>query len=113
MADLGMDRQGRRGPTVSIQEARVFLVLRQNAGKWLSSHAIAAQALGVALRTVRAYTTKYARLGLVEVARVFPGHRYRLKEKAAEIDSDLFRRIEKAVDVFGLEQARLGMDRQG
>ncbi len=108
MASIGKDRQGRRGPTVSVQEARVFLVLHQNAGKWLSSHEIAAQAPGVAERTIRAYTAKYARLGIVEVARVFPGQRFRLKDPPAESASDYVLKLRQAVDVFGLDLPRSG-----
>lgn len=85
---------------ISIQECRVFQALR-GTREWMSNAEISDFAR-VAPRTVRAKTRKFVDLGLCDLAEVFPGHRYRLSQKADKRNLSYLKRLEDAVTVFGL-----------
>lgn len=85
--------------TTSIHEVKVYLALKSFEGKWASNHELSRFASGVSPRTIRAHVLSMVKLGMVEQMAVFPGHRYRLAEKA---DKRLVRRFDAAAEVFGL-----------
>jgi DNA-binding IclR family transcriptional regulator len=85
---------------VSLHEARIFTAL-ERAGGWLTNREIA-QAAGVAGRTARAHSLRLVRLGILDLAEVFPAHRYRLSEKAAKRNAAYFQRLRQACEVFGI-----------
>lgn len=84
---------------VSLHEVRVYLTFVQNDG-WMSARDVESMTDGVAYRTVRAHCAKLAKLGVLDQADVFPGHRYRLAKKAR--NSSYMQRLRQAVEVFGL-----------
>ena len=86
---------------ISRHEVAVYRVLTGHPGERLTNEAIAAAAPDVKPRTVRAHTRRLAELGIVDVAEVFPGHRYRYSEKASKRNRAYLLRLEKAAGVFG------------
>ncbi|MEO3856204.1 hypothetical protein [Acrocarpospora sp. B8E8] len=88
---------------ISRHEIEVLKVLSGNQTSWLSNAEIAARAQGVAPRTVRATTLKLVKAGVLDQAEVFPGHRFRLADRAAQRNRGYFDRLHRAAEVFGVE----------
>lgn len=57
----------------------------------------------IAYRTGRAHALKLVRLGIVDLAEVFPAHRYRLSDVAEKRNLGYFLRLCNVVKVFGIE----------
>ena len=89
-----MDRHG-----ISIQEVRFYQALVASGKSWRTSRELAIKA-NIAHRTARLFTKRFADLGLVEIADVFPGHRYRLATKAEKTSAAYLTRIQHAESVF-------------
>ena len=87
---------------ISVHEVRVFIAVQNITPRWATSSEIATLA-NVARRTSRHHLLKLTQLGLVECADVFPGHRYRIAEKADKRNGGYLRRLEFAVSVFDLK----------
>lgn len=85
---------------VSMHEVKVYRALEQ-APAWVTSREIATVA-SIAPRTARSHALKLVRLGLVDVAEVFPGHMYRLSAKASKRNAGYLDRLKRAAEVFGL-----------
>ena len=85
---------------ISEHEIRVFLFVAKSS-QWVSSKDISNGAK-VAPRTARSHALKLVKLGLFDVAEVFPSHRYRLSEKAEKRNASYFIRLQKAAEIFGL-----------
>lgn len=92
-----MTKQGtsKQGDRISEVEVRVY---RQLADEWLTNAEIAAQ-LGVAERTARVHTRRFAEEGIAECQRLFPAFRYRRVSRPPK--SDYWRRLSEAAAVFG------------
>jgi len=103
LAPAGADwhNQAMERNEVSIHEARLYRALEAHAGTWKTSAELATAAQ-IAGRTSRAHVVKLHKLGLVDVAEVFPGHRYRLAQKADKRNASYVIRLRQAVEVFGL-----------
>lgn len=86
------------GNEVSPHEVRVFRAL--NAVTWATSQEVSTRA-DVAPRTARKHLTRLVQAGLVEEARVFPGHRFRLTAAATE-GTDYTDRLAAAEDAMGI-----------
>jgi predicted transcriptional regulator len=89
------------GNEVSLHEVKVYLALRSNPGQWITNADIE-RAASVPRRTVRWHTRRLVNLGIVDQAEVFPAHRYRLADKADKRNGSYARRLEQAVEIFGL-----------
>ncbi len=89
---------------VSIHEVKVFRVLADAEKVWLSNKDIADRIEGVMPRTVRAHTLKLVKLGLLDQAEVFPGHKYRLAVTAIKRNRAYLQRIAQAAEIFGLDK---------
>jgi hypothetical protein len=87
---------------ISRQEVEVFRVLSAHASQWMTNADIAAECDRVAARTVRAVTQKLVHLGILDLAEVFPGHRFRLSEKAAKRNRGYADRLRRVAEVFGI-----------
>lgn len=85
---------------ISLHEARLFLELKK-ANNWKTSKELATLAK-ISDRTARAHLLRFSRIGILDCAEVYPGHRYKLAKKADKRNSGFLRRIEAAVEVFGL-----------
>ena len=90
---------------ISIHEAKVYQALRARADAWVSNGDLAAAVPGVSARTVRYHTKRFVELGLLDVAEVFPSHRYRWSEFAEKRNAGYLKRLSHAAEVFGLEVA--------
>jgi len=84
---------------ISAHEVRVFTLLEANPNRWLT-HVEIAEGAKVACRTARAHTRKLVQLGLLDVAEVFPGHRYRLRQKPEKRNVAYHQRLKAAQSVF-------------
>jgi DNA-binding IclR family transcriptional regulator len=87
---------------VSRHEVDVYRVLAAAGSSWLTSRQVAEQA-NVSARTARAHALKLVRLGIVEQAEVFPGHRYRVSEFASVRNRGYLDRLHQAATVLGIE----------
>lgn len=84
---------------VSIHEVRIFAAMSD--GKWRTVKEIA-ELSQTARRTAQHHATRYRDLGLVDVAEVYPAHRYRLSEMASKRNASYLKRVETARSVFGI-----------
>lgn len=87
---------------ISRHEVEVFRVLLANGKSWKTNKELAAECQAVAPRTVRAMTFKFVHLGILDQAEVFPGHKYRLSEKAEKRNRGYVDRLRQVADVFGV-----------
>lgn len=88
---------------ILVHEATVYMSLRKS-GNWMTNGEIAKAALRpVAKRTVRRHTKRLVALGLLDLAEVFPGHRYRASDMADKRNAAYINRLKAACDVFGIE----------
>lgn len=87
---------------ISQHEVLIFKVLEANKGKWITNGEIAKSVSPIAERTVRKHTKRLVDLGLLDVAEVFPAHKYRLSEKAMQRNTAYTKRLQNAVEVFGV-----------
>ncbi len=86
---------------VSSHEVRLYRAAKASGATWLTSQDLA-QAAGVASRTARAHAAKLVKLGILDLAEVFPAHRYRFSDKADKRNQAYIHRLDKAAEVFGL-----------
>lgn len=88
---------------ISIHEAVIYSSLRGSA-KWMTNREIAkATARPVAERTVRHHTRRLVALGLLDLAEVFPAHRYRVSEMADKRNAAYVNRLKAACEVFEIK----------
>ena len=83
---------------ISSHLLRVFTTLRDEQG-WITAQALSAKA-EVARRTARAHLARLVKLGLADVAEVYPGHRYRLSPMAEKRNKGMLERLKAAEEVF-------------
>jgi hypothetical protein len=69
---------------VSLHEVLIWNALRSNPDNWMTNQQIGKLIDGVAARTVRAHTSKMVSRGVIDMAEVFPGPRYRYSEEKAK-----------------------------
>jgi len=92
---------------ISRHEIAVFETLLKADG-WITNREIAEQA-GVAPRTARAHSLKLVQLGIADQAEVFPAHRYRISEFAAQRNRGYTDRLARAAEALGMSLS----DRRG
>lgn len=85
---------------ISVHEVRIYIALKTS-GAWMTNAEIATLAQ-VAPRTARAHTLKLVNLGILDLAEVFPAHRYRIATKASKRNAGYYNRLDNAQSVFGL-----------
>ena len=83
---------------MSVHQVRIYMALKEAAG-WITNRQIATAA-NVAERTARQHTLNLVKLGVLDLAEVFPAHKYRLSEKAAKRNAAYVNRLEAAREVF-------------
>jgi DNA-binding transcriptional ArsR family regulator len=84
---------------VTSHEVRVYRVLQGE--EWLTAAEVSTRA-GVAPRTARRHCKRLKDLGLVDIAEVFPGHRYRVSKHAKKRNAAYVLRLERAAAVLGM-----------
>lgn len=90
---------------ISMHEVRVYRAFVDNPAVWMTNERVA-ELSGVATRTVRSHTARLVNHGVLDQAEVFPGHRFRLSEKASKRNRAYVERLEQAVAVFGADAAQ-------
>lgn len=85
---------------VSAHEVRAFLAIRNHPG-WMT-HEDLALAAKISKRTARAYSKKWLKLGMIDLAEVFPAHRIRWAQQANRRNASYLQRLEEATKVFAL-----------
>jgi hypothetical protein len=86
---------------ISIHEVRVWMAFDSQPDAWITNKELADTA-GVAGRTARAHTLKLVRLGILDEAAVFPGHRYRLSGRVDKRNAGYLLRLRSAAEAFGV-----------
>lgn len=84
---------------ISWHEVQVWRAVVAMGDKWFSNTELGETIPNVNGRTVRIKTKKLADLGVLDVAEVFPAHRFRRAKKAAR-SMPYVRRLEDATEVF-------------
>jgi DNA-binding transcriptional ArsR family regulator len=82
---------------ISEHEIRVYCVLRDTE-QWVTSADVVTTG-HVKPRTARHHLRRLVNLGIVDMAAVFPGHRYRLAKMAGKRNAGYLRRLLAALDV--------------
>lgn len=86
---------------ISLHEVKLYRSFTGSPEKWVSNRDVA-QMTGVAERTVRMHTLRLVNLGILDMAEVFPAHRFRLAKMADKRNKGYVTRLENACEVFGL-----------
>ena len=87
---------------ISEHEMKIFSILRSSPERWMTSKEIGQLCSSVALRTVRLHMQRFVKLGIVDLAEVFPAHRYKFSDKSAQRNKAYALRLEKAAEAFGV-----------
>ena len=85
---------------ISHHEVRIYQSLKTRPQEWLTNKEIAGVS-GVNERTVRLHTLRFVKLGMLDLAEVFPAHRFRWSAKAERRNKSYEVRLENAIEVFG------------
>jgi len=86
---------------ISIHEARLYRVFTKSPATWLTNKEIAQQAK-IAERTARLHTLRLVKLGILDLAEVFPAHKFKLPQTADKRNRGYLTRLENVCEVFGI-----------
>lgn len=92
---------GEEKAEISIHECRIFLAL--DTDSWKTATQIS-KISKTARRTSSYHLLRFCKLGIADLAEVFPAHRYRLSIKAHRRNHAYLTRITQALEVFGLSK---------
>ena len=84
---------------ISLHEVKLFRALKAKPDKWFTNEELSAECK-FSGRTVRAHTSRFVKLGILDQAEVFPAHRYRFSQKANRRNVAYLQRLEQADEVF-------------
>lgn len=85
---------------ISEHEVKIFVLLKEQPEKWFTHNEIATETK-MSERTVRAHTARFVKLGLLDLAELFPRHRYRYSAKGIRRNKAYSLRLENAASIFG------------
>lgn len=88
-----------RADQISPQEFRLYQTLCQNPRHWFTNVELAAEAK-VAPRTARAYTRHWLKLGIVQVAHVFPAYKFKWATPAGKRSNAYVNRLKSAEEII-------------
>ena len=71
--------------------------------RWMTNRELAT-ATGVSLRRVSFHTQNLVKLGILDQAEVYPGHRFRLSTKADKRNTAYLQRLQQAGEIFGYQE---------
>lgn len=83
---------------ISIHQIKIYRCLAES-HQWMTNKELA-QKTGVSLRNVGYHTKRFVDLGICDQAEVYPGHRYRLSDKADKRNASYMLRLKQADEVF-------------
>lgn len=86
---------------ISFHEAKVYKVLSDHPAEWLTAQRVG-EIAGISGRTARLHTARFAEIGVADVRRTWPGHRFRLVVTPVKAGAKKYReRLDEAVETFG------------
>jgi len=83
---------------ISLHQFKIYDALKKSQ-EWLSMKDIVKQT-GAARGTVGQHLRRFIKLGLVDQAEVWPGHRFRLSPHAEKRNKSLMERLEQSGKIF-------------
>ncbi len=86
---------------ISIHEARLYRVFTAAPASWLTNREVA-EAAKIAERTARLHTLRLVQLGILDLAEVFPAHKFKLAQAADKRNRGYLTRLENVCEVFDL-----------
>lgn len=86
---------------ISAHEVRLYRVFTNSPLAWFTNKEVAASSR-IAERTARMHTLRLVKLGILDLAEVFPAHKFRLSQMADKRNRGYLQRINNACEVFGL-----------
>lgn len=86
---------------ISIHEARLYRVFTKDESAWLTNRDVA-KASQISERTARLHTLRLVKLGILDLAEVFPAHRFRISQMAEKRNRAYLQRLNNACSVFGI-----------
>lgn len=87
---------------ISLHQVKIWKAVTNHDG-WITAKDVAEKA-GVARRTASLHCLNLVKLGIFDLAEVFPAHMYRASEMGDKRNKAYLLRLEKAANVFGLEE---------
>jgi len=88
---------------ISLHEVKVYRAFVADKARWFTVNDIVSATDKVAHRTVTHHVRRLLGLGLLDMAEVFPAHKYRWAEKADKRNLAYVLRLQRAESAFGLE----------
>ena len=84
---------------ISEHEIRVYRVLKGDPQKWWTARDMTTAAK-VAARTASLHLQRFSNLGVVDLAEIFPHHRYKLSVKGSKRNKAYVQRLEEALVIL-------------
>ena len=85
---------------ISVHEVRLLLLFRTQPDRWLTN-AEAAEAAKISPRTARLHTSQLVELGILDVQRLVPASRFRLRKRPGDEGRAYLERWDQAREVYG------------
>jgi len=85
---------------ISQHEVKIYKTLKNNPEVWMTNKDISTRS-DVKERTVRMHTLRFVKLGMIDLAEVFPAHRFKWSPKADRRNKGYELRLLNAVAAFG------------
>jgi Fic family protein len=83
---------------ISLNQVKLYHHLKTTRA-WLTNKDLA-RVLRISLRNASLHTQQLVKLGILDQAEVYPGHRYRFSSQARKRNLAYTQRLEQAVEVF-------------
>lgn len=94
---------------ISIQEAKFYATIKNiSKDRWVTAREVKDMA-EIGGSSSRIYALKLTKLGILDLAEVWPAHRYRVSDKASKRNKAYLQRLENALEVFSINQICLGV----
>ena len=87
---------------ISIHEARLYKTFVLSPETWFSNRE-AAKLAEISERTARMHTLRLVKLGILDLAEVYPGHRFRLSKMADKRNKSYMQRLDNVCEIFGMK----------
>jgi DNA-binding IclR family transcriptional regulator len=86
---------------ISLHLVKIYRCLSQSKA-WMTNKQIA-ETTGVSLRRTSHHTKTLVGLGILDQAELYPGHRYRMSDKADKRNGSYLARLKQAENIFQTE----------
>jgi hypothetical protein len=85
---------------ISRHEVTLYRALLASPERWFTNQELSEQTK-LPGRTVRLHTHRFVELGMLDLAEVFPAHKYRWSSKSGKRNAAYLQRLQQADGVFG------------